>query len=263
VQLWAWPFIVLTLASIPNQSAAATVRLKWTHPAFNSTADSCADDSTKPLLDLYREELTGETVPGGAPTSFGFVPATGFAGRIDSLDLEVSDSVHYATFQLRAEDGSGNRACDGNSVLVALPARDWEPGLAATYFDNEDLTAPFAHRTDGPVNFRWGTSAAIPGMGADLFSERWQGELNFTSSGVWGLSATVEDGWRAWVGGVYVMNDFGVQPVHTSGCQFQAQAGWAALVVEAMHHNGNAEIALMWTPPGGATVLVPASSMRH
>ena len=193
----------------------------------------------------------------------GYIPANGLAGRTDSCDVELADSVHYVTFALIAEDGSGNRSCPGNSWLMAIPARDVQPGLAGTYFDNEDFTAPFAHRTDAVISFTWGQGAPIPGMGVDLFSEHWEGQINFPVSGLWTLSAIVEDGWRAWVGGVFVMNDLGVQPVHESSCQFNAAAGWTSLVVEANHHNGNAQMTLTWTPPGGVKASVPASAVRH
>jgi len=254
---------LMATSTAPRSSAAATVTLHWTWPSFNASADSCVDDSTKPLLDLYRGELFVTRIPEATRLSLGFLPATGRAGRNDSCAVELADDVHYAVFELIAEDGYGNRACGGNQELVALPARDWMPGLLATYFDNEDLTGAYGHRTDAQIDFHWGTGAPLPGMGPDLFSARWQGELQLPASGVWGLSATVEDGWRAWVGGVYVANDFGVQNVHTSSCQFQAQAGWQPVVVESMHHNGNAQMTLLWTPPGGATVLVPASAVRH
>lgn len=257
----------LVILLLPSLAGASTVKLKWTHPAFNSTGacfDSLGDaDSTKPLLDLYREELIAVRWPQRDSLSLGFIPATGLAGRADSCDVELADSVHYVTFALVAEDGSGNRSCDGNSWLEAIPVRDVQPGLAATYFDNEDLTAQFAKRTDSRIAFTWGTGSALPGMGPDLFSERWTGEINLPVGGLWELSAIVEDGWRAWVGGQFIVSDFGINSVHESRGQFYAEAGWHPLTIEAMHHNGNAEITLSWAPPGGVKVLVPASALRH
>jgi PA14 domain len=248
-------------AAVPCQ--AAEVKLKWTWPSFNASPDSCVDDSTKPLLDLYRGELWVTRIPEMERISLGFLPASGYAGRTDSCVTELADSIHYAVYELIAEDGYGNKACGGNQELVAVPARDWLPGLQATYFDNEDLTGQFARRIDSIISFAWGTGAAIPGMGADLFSERWEGQVFFPVSGVWTLSAIVEDGWRGWVNGVYVANDFGVQAVHESSCQFVANAGWNPILVEAMHHNGNAQMTLSFTPPGGVKQIVPASNWRH
>ena len=247
---------------LPSLAGAADVKLRWTWPAFNTVADSCADDSTSPLLDLYRGNLTVVRWPQNDTLSLGYVPANGMAGRADSCLVELADSVHYATFSLTPEDGAGNHPC-ASSLLVAIEARDWLPGLAGTYYNNEDLTAAYSSRTDPAIAFTWGQAAPITGMGVDTFSERWDGQINFPVPGVWALSCIVEDGWRAWVGGVFVASDFGVQPVHESQCQFNAAAGWADFTLEAMHHNGNAEITLSWTPPGGVKAPVPASALRH
>lgn len=255
--------VVGWLASLAAQGNAAEVKLRWTNPSYNALRDSCADDSTSPLLDLYRLELFGTRVPQGDRASIGFIPANGMAGREDSCVVDLADSVHYVSFTIETEDGSGNRPSCGAQVLVAIEARDWLPGLQATYYDNENLTGQFAKRVDPAIAFTWGLGAPIPGMGVDTFSEHWEGQINLPVSGVWSLSAIVEDGWRAWVGGVYVANDFGVQNVHESQCQFNAQAGWTQIIVEAMHHNGNAQMTLSWTPPGGIKAIVPSSSLRH
>lgn len=257
-------FILLGLVLVATGADASTVKLRWTWPSFNANADSCVDDSTKPLLDLYRGELFATRIPSGERLSLGFLPATGRAGRNDSCEVELADSIHYVIFDLPAEDGYGNKACGSNQELVAIQARDWQPGVKGTYFDNEDLTAKFASRTDITIAFTWGQGAPIPGMGVDLFSERWEGEINFPVPGVWGLSGLVEDGWRAWVNGVFVANDFGVQNVHESSCQFNLPvAGWTPIIVEAMHHNGNAQMTLSWTPPGMPKTQIPVSNWRH
>jgi len=251
-----WLLVAVGWLASLGVATAADVKLRWTNPSFSAT-DSCTEDSTQPLLDLYRNTLTAVRIPEGDTLRW-YLPAT-----VDSCVVELADSVHYVIFTMTPEDLSGNLACPGNQELVAVPARDWAPGLKGTYYDNEDLTAPFGSRTDPTISFTWGQGAPLPGMGADLFSEHWEGEIYFPVSGVWSLSAIVEDGWRAWVNGVFVANDFGVQAVHESSCQFQAEAGWTHLVVEAMHHNGNAQMTLSWTPPGGAKIIVPTANLRH
>ena len=258
----AYRIAALVWLLLPSIAGAADVKLKWTWPAYNSVPDSCADDSTKPLLDLYRGDLDVVRWPQGDSLALGFIPANGMAGRADSCIVELADSVHYVTFSLTPEDGSFNRTCM-SSLLVAIPARDWLPGLRAVYYNNEDLTSEYGHRVDPAIAFTWGLGAPLPGMGVDTFSEHWEGQINFPVSGVWTLSCVVEDGWRAWVGDVFVANDFAVQNVHESKCQFNAEAGWTDFVIEAMHHNGNAQMTLSWTPPGGVKALVPASALRH
>lgn len=256
----AW-LAALILLLLPSVAGAADVKLRWTWPAYNQ-GDSCVED-TSALLDLYRGELVVTRWPQAEQLSLGFVPANGMAGRTDSCLVELADSVHYATFSLTPEDGSGNRPCESMTFLAAIEARDWLPGLKGTYYNNEDLTAKYASRVDPAVAFTWGQGAPVLGMGVDTFSEHWEGQINFPVSGLWALSCIVEDGWRAWVNGVFVANDFAVQNVHESQCQFNAEAGWTNLVLEAMHHNGNAQITLSWTPPGGVKAQVPTLALRH
>lgn len=248
---------LLSAACVPAQ--ASDVKLRWTNPSFNA-AGSCDSVGTDSLTDLYRTIIYMVRVPQNDTLQ---VQQVAKAELPDSAVITLADSVHYVSFFIRQEDFNGNRSCESNHLLLAIPARDWEPGLAATYFDNEDLTAPFVKRTDQQINFAWGTGSALPGMGPDLFSERWEGEIYFPTAGVWQLHGLVEDGWRAWVNGVFVANDFGVQPVHESTCQFNAWAGWTPIVIEAMHHNGNAQMTLSWTPPGGVKEIVPIGRWRH
>jgi hypothetical protein len=256
-------FLLLLLVLFTGEARAADVKLRWTWPAFNG-GDSCAVDSTKALLDLYRGELFVKQIPNEHEMSLGFLPGAGMAGRNDSCVVALADSIHYAVFWMNVDDGT-NVSCLGNQELVAIKARDWQPGIMGSYFNNEDLTSLFAKRDDIAIAFTWGQGAPLSGMGVDTFSEHWEGQINFPVPGVWGLTGLVEDGWRAWVGGVYVANDFGVQNVHSSSCHFNiAAAGWTPIIVEAMHHNGNAEMTLSWEPPpGGVTTAIPVSNWRH
>lgn len=259
---------IMALFLWASLAQAASVKLYYTHPAFNAdSTGTCNTDSTSPLLDLCKEDLYGVKIPGGKPLLLGTLPALNMAGRVDSVSIDLADSVHYVAFYIVSKDSYGNASCLGNQYLMAIKAVDKRPGLDATYFNNIDLTNQYAKRTDATIAFRWGLNAPISGMGVDTFSERWVGEIFVPAEGTWTLSAVIEDGWRAWIRGVQIVNDWAVQNVHESGGPFQVAApGWYPITIEAMHNNGNAEATLYLTPPSpqiGGKFTVPANYLRH
>ena len=69
-------------------------------------------------------------------------------------------------------------------------------GLAATYFDNADLTGKSVSRIDTTVNFDWGASAPATGIGADTFSARWTGSVQPTKSETYTFYVQSDDGAR-------------------------------------------------------------------
>src|SRR5690242_5436512 len=50
-------------------------------------------------------------------------------------------------------------------------------GLAATYFDNPDLTGRTSTRVDATVNFSWAGHSPANGIASDTFSARWTGQV--------------------------------------------------------------------------------------
>jgi hypothetical protein len=247
---------------------AATVKFYWTNPIYNAdSSGTCNTDSTSPLTDLCKMELYGYRIPIGNTIPMGTITALNLAGRVDSVSLDIADSVHYAGFYMIAKDSYGHPSCMGNQYVMAIKARDYQPGLEATYYNNIDLTSQYQKRIDTALAFKWGLNAPISGMGVDTFSERWVGEIYFPAEGTWTLSAVVEDGWRAWIRGVQIVNDWAVQNVHETGGQFAITTpGWYPITIEAMHNNGNAEMTIYWTPPSpqiGGKAVVPASKWRH
>ncbi len=68
-------------------------------------------------------------------------------------------------------------------------------GLAATYFDNINLTVPRVERVDAVVNFDWGRGAPV-GVAANTFSARWVGFVEPRYSETYRFYVRSDDGAR-------------------------------------------------------------------
>src|SRR4051812_43952149 len=80
-------------------------------------------------------------------------------------------------------------------------------GLAATYYNNADLTGSTASRVDAKVDFSWGTGSPTSAIGADTFSARWTGSVMPTKSETYTFYTNSDDGVRVWVDGKQIINN--------------------------------------------------------
>ena len=126
-----------------------------------------------------------------------------------------------------------------------------EHGLKAEYFSNIDLQGPvFLTRTDPGIDFVWkeaGKSEALPRN----FSVRWTGVLVPPESGDYSMVFTGDDGYRVWVDGNLLFEDWGVHPRTTSSKSVSLEKGHAySIKVEYFETTRGAQAGLRWTPPG-------------
>src|SRR5205823_5250979 len=100
--------------------------------------------------------------------------------------------------------------------LVASPRPCIEPmedrlllagnGLAATYFNNADLTGASVSRTDATVNFNWANGSPNSAIAPDTFSARWTGQIQATKTQAYTFYTYSDDGVRLWVDGKQIIN---------------------------------------------------------
>jgi len=126
-----------------------------------------------------------------------------------------------------------------------------EHGLKAVYFSNINLQdPPFLTRTDADVSFVWkeaGVSEALP----KNFSVRWTGFLAPPETGDYQIGFTGDDGYRLWLGGDLLFEDWGTHPRSTRTKSIRLEKGHPyAIKMEYFETTRGAQARLLWTPPG-------------
>lgn len=144
------------------------------------------------------------------------------------------------------------------SALVAVPAApvrvaQANPGTnwLGEYFATGDLTGgAVASRTDGEINFDWGTGSPFPGtVPVDNFSVRWTKTVNFPTSGKWTFEAGVDDGIRVWIDNTIIINEWHGSPggyATYKNSIDQLTAGDHDLKVEYYEATGDAAVKVSW-----------------
>ena len=124
-----------------------------------------------------------------------------------------------------------------------------EHGLRGEYYGNEKLEgAPAMSRTDASVNFEWGYFGVTPQM-VHNFSVRWTGVIVPPRSGDYLIGFTGEDGYRLWLDGKLLVEDWTPhRPATTETKQVHLKAGHAYPVkIEYFQLIRGSEARLIWS----------------
>jgi beta-glucosidase len=141
-------------------------------------------------------------------------------------------------------------------LLAPEAGRSGAHGLRAEYFANAKLGGdPALVRVDKGVDFEWHDSPA-PGIPKNFFSVRWTGTLQPRKSGDYGLGFSGDDGYRVYLDGKLVVEDWTDHAPAEATKTVRLQAGHSyALKVEYYQGRGGAVARLVWEPPGAAAAL--------
>jgi len=126
-------------------------------------------------------------------------------------------------------------------------------GLHGEYFPNMRLEGePAFTRSDTAVDFDWGDTPLSPQL-VNKYSVRWTGFLVPPESGDYLLGFTGEDGFRVWLDGALVVEDWTMhRPANTSTKQIHLEKGHAyALKIDYFQNIRLSEARLIWSLPGG------------
>jgi beta-glucosidase len=131
-----------------------------------------------------------------------------------------------------------------SSMLLTV---DGKAGLRGEYFKGMELKGPpFVTRVDKDVNFQFAEPA--PGLGYENFSVRWTGLLRPAESGAYDFGMSGDDGYRVWLDGRLVVEDWGVHATSTKTARVTLQKGRKyALKIEYFQHGGGAIARLVWS----------------
>ncbi len=131
-------------------------------------------------------------------------------------------------------------------------------GLKGEYFNNRELKGePVLVRTDGQVNFDWGSLSPGPQVVSDNFSVRWTGKLLAPESGRYLFGFVGNGGVRLFIDGRVFLEDFANRRTKTLTKEMEFEAGRTYDVRLEYFKNANSYSAakLVWAPPGAATAL--------
>jgi beta-glucosidase len=124
-------------------------------------------------------------------------------------------------------------------------------GLKAEYFPNITLTgAPALARTDRTVDFVWGETVVSPQL-ASGYSVRWTGTLTPPESGEYRIGFTGDDGYRVWVDGKLIAEDWtDHEPATTQTPRVQLEARRAyPIKIEFFQKSRIGEARFLWSLP--------------
>ena len=92
-----------------------------------------------------------------------------------------------------------------------------------------------------------------------------RGMIHFSEAGNWTLHLVSNDGVRFWIGDVKLWEDPEIHYDRESDPLELVipEAGWYDFKLDYYQKKGTAALQLLWTPPGGEQVVVPAEALAH
>jgi len=129
---------------------------------------------------------------------------------------------------------------------------DGKPGLTAEYFDNRTLSGtPKVTRVDSHIDWNW-DGGPVDGIGHDNFSVRWTGKFTPAKTGDYEIDARGDDGFRVFVDGKSVIDEWRDQAVTDGHKVLHLNGGEAhTITCEYFQAAGDTEIHLGWRPLEG------------
>jgi glucosylceramidase len=224
----------------------------------------------------------------------------------DPITRVFTGNILYAAYQnpdgskvlVAANDSGGTRTItvedSGRRIEYPIPAQSlvsflWRDatggsGLAATYFDNADLTGTSERRTDPTIDFTWRARRTEPividpdavppitqdftfpaespadSLGPDNFSARWEGSVLPSSTAPHTFFVNAADGVRLWVNDQLILDRWTTGVLAESSATIGLTAGQPATVrleYFSSVSTGGGRIALSWATPTLAKQIIP------
>lgn len=143
--------------------------------------------------------------------------------------VALEDTKPIPTENLRTPDGKSN-------------------GLLGEYFANMNFEGkPAFTRVDSQLDFHWATGTPAEGYPADLFSNRWTGQLIASVSGRYAISLSSNDGGRVYLDDKLIVDVWGDHATLTAATSVELKAGEPHRIrVDHYENRGNADLVLGW-----------------
>ena len=123
-----------------------------------------------------------------------------------------------------------------------------EVGLNAAYFDNIKLAGvPKVERIDKEIQFGWTLFSPHKDLPYDWYSVRWTGTIKAPKTGVFNIGIEGNDGYRLYLDGDLIIDNWDKQSYNTIVRPFAFQEGKAYdIKLEFFESAGNAKIKMIW-----------------
>jgi RHS repeat-associated protein len=234
---------------------------------FDAAGRMTSDRDTAGLVANFvwdnEDKLISQTEPGGLKTTTVYDQAD---RPVESHGPAPGGCFGVAPGEPGWSGERPNSSCSATPVPVARTAYDEGiKGLAAEYWTNANQSGPAAlHATGvgdagGALNANWGTGTPSGLPSGDWWSVRLTGDIAFPQSGMYTLTLCADDGVRLFVDDEKFMEDW----IHTarkcrpSSVWSPAPGARRRLRVDFFEGTGDANLTLLWTPPGAGEQVVP------
>jgi glucosylceramidase len=135
-------------------------------------------------------------------------------------------------------------------------------GLAATYFDNPDLTGITESRIDPTVDFNWGSRPPDCALGTTGFSARWRGMVKPQFSELHTFHPNTSGGVRLWVNQQLIIDNWSQAPSSESSGSILLAADQAVEIqMEYYSVSGNSTANLAWSSASTPKQTIPRSRL--
>jgi beta-glucosidase len=186
--------------------------------------------------DAREARLGGYSAPARRPVSIldGVRSALGNADAVTYVDGPARRDTQYTVID--------------TSFLTTTANGATTPGVRAEYYSNNRLEgAPRVVRTDPRIDFGWTLNPPAPGIPFDWYSVRWAGELTVPPSGVQRIGIEGNDGYRLWIDGKLVIDNWTKRSYGVRLADVQFAAGSKhPFVLEYFESTGGARVKLVW-----------------
>jgi uncharacterized repeat protein (TIGR03806 family) len=133
-------------------------------------------------------------------------------------------------------------------------------GLEGKYYNDANFSNLALTRIDPTIDFNWGGGSPDPSMGNNIFSIRWEGQIQPLYSETYTFTTTTDDGVRLWVNNQLIIDKWILQaPTSWTGSIALTAGQKVDIRMDFYENQGGAVAQLEWESPSQAREIVPTN----